>query len=178
MIYKILSTLRSFFIILFASFLLFSSCGIYKKSDARKVSPNAEERVQKNMEEGRAFKLFGDKNNGGVFQFASANELWRASLEILDFAPLQNVDYAGGVIVTDWFTEGKANEQIKISIQFLSNDIRVDGLKVDLYKKICSANNSSCTIKKVNSRVNNEIKIAIIKKATLLKKTKNSKKKN
>ena len=124
------------------------------------------------MEEGRAFKLFNNKNNGS-FQFASANELWRASLEILDFAPLQNVDYAGGVIVTDWFTEGKDNEQIKISIQFLSNDIRADGLKVDLYKKECATNNSNCAIKKVNSKVNNEIKIAILKKATLLKKNKN-----
>ena len=93
--------------LLIISFFIIStltSCGIYKKSDARKVSPNADERVKQNIKEGKGIKLgnLGGTGKGGDFQFASSNELWRATLEVLDFLPLSNVDYSGGIIITDW----------------------------------------------------------------------------
>ena len=102
---------------IFLLFIFFlNSCGIYKKTDARKIPTNADERIQKNMEEGKGFRLGNlGKKSGGDFQFASSNPLWRATLEKLDFAPLNNVDYAGGIIVTDWFGEGSTNDQIKIT---------------------------------------------------------------
>ena len=146
-----------------------NSCGIYKKTDSRKISTNANERVKKNLEEGRGFRLgnFG-KKSGGDFQFASTNHLWRAGLEKLSFAPLANVDYAGGIIVTDWFDEGDSNEEIKITIRFLTNEIRSDALKVIIHKKICDDKNN-CKISKIQSTLNSEIRFAILKKAAQIK---------
>ena len=120
--------------------LTINQCGLYKKTDARKTPTNAKERVKKNLEEGRRIK-FGQlvgKGGSGNFEFASSNEMWRATVDILDFMPLANADYGGGVIITDWYNEGnKKNESIKIMVQFLSNEIRADGLKVTVYNKIC-----------------------------------------
>ena len=159
--------------------LLFStnSCGIYKKTDARKVSPDPDVRVQKNISEGRGIKFgLGGKKRGGNFDFASSNELWRAALEILDFLPLDNLDYAGGIIITDWYSEGMDNnESIKITIKFLSNEIRADGINVTVHKRTCSTNLSNCQTTKIESSLEGEISTAIIKKAAYMKE--NSKKK-
>ena len=124
------------------------SCGIYQPSDARKVSPNADERVKKNLEEGKGITLGGALKGGKTrYQFASSNPMWRATLEILDFLPLSNVDYSGGIITTDWYNEGTAaDESIKITIRFLSNEIRADGLKVIVHKRKCNTK-EKCTVK-------------------------------
>ena len=144
---------------------MLNSCGIYKKTDARKIPTNATERVQKNIEEGKGFR-FGNlgKKSGGDFQFASSNPLWRATLEKLNFAPLNNVDYAGGIIVTDWFSEEGSNEEIKITIRFLTNEIRSDAIEVVIHEKICNSQNN-CKVTKIDSTLNGEIKFAILKKA-------------
>jgi|TARA_B110000238_G_C15960330_1_gene367113 hypothetical protein len=142
-----------------------NSCGIYKKTDSKKTSTNADERIKKNIEEGRGFRLGNlGKKSGGDFQFASSNPLWRATLEKLDFAPLNNVDYSGGIIVTDWFSEGNTSDQIKITVRFLSNQIRSDAVNVIIHKKNCDALNN-CKINKIENTLNNEIKFAILKKA-------------
>jgi len=151
--------------------ILISSCGIYKKTDARKVSPKASERVKSNIEKGEGFRLknFG-KSSSGDFNFATSNAMWRAALDILDFAPLSNVDYSGGIIITDWFNETKdKNNSLKITIRFLSNEIRADGLEVILHKKTCKEN-GACSVNKYPSKLNSEIKLAILKKATRLMK--------
>ena len=146
-----------------------NSCGIYKYSDAKKNSTNANDRVKKNMEEGKGFSLSNiGKKGGGDFQFASANPMWRAALNKLSFAPLNNVDYAGGIIVTDWFSEGDTNDQIKITIRFLTNEIRSDALDIIIHKKICKEM-YSCKISKIESNLNSEIRIAILKKASQIK---------
>ena len=106
---------------------LLNSCAALKPapSDARKVSPNVEERVRANIEEGRGFRLMGGEKKGGTFDFASSNELWRASLDTIDFMPLISANYSGGIIITDWYSDGKAvGESIKISIRSLTNEIR------------------------------------------------------
>ena len=161
-----------FLIALFASGIL-TSCGIYAPSDARKVSPNSKERVKKNLEEGKGISLKGmvsdAKGSGGNYQFASSNPLWRAALEKLDFAPLSNVDYGGGIIITDWFSEGSSNEQIKISIRFLTNEIRSDSIDVIIHKKVCNTQNK-CKINKVENTLNSEIRFAILKKAAQIAK--------
>ena len=128
-------------VLLISIFFISSGCGIYKPVDARKVNPNAEERAKKNLEEGRGFRLFGSNvtGMGGDFQFASSNELWRASLDIIDFMPLSSVNYSGGIIITDWYsTDQSSNESIKISIRFLSNEIRSVKIKliVQYQKKV------------------------------------------
>jgi len=153
-------------------FLIFfiSSCGLYKKSDARKVSPNPAERVKANMEKGEGFRVKSLGKKSGDFQFASSNEMWRATLDILDFAPLGNVDYSGGLIITDWFNEEtEPRNSLKITVRFLSNEIRADGLQVILHKKTCNQN-LECSIKKYSSKINNDIKLAILKRATKISK--------
>ena len=104
------------------------------------------------------------KGSGGNYQFASSNPLWWATLQKLDFAPLNNVDYAGGIIVTDWFGEDSSNDQIKITIRFLTNEIRSDAVNVLIHKKICDSQNN-CKVNKIENSLNNEIKFAILKKA-------------
>ena len=156
-------------IILFSILLLTSSCGIYKYSDARKNPVNANERIKKNMEEGRGFRLGLLNKKGGDFLFSSSNPMWRASLEKLSFAPLSVVDYGGGIIITDWLTEDDSNEQIKITVRFLSNEIRSDAIKITIHKKVCNAMNS-CKTNIVENSTNNEIKTAILKRAAKLEK--------
>ena len=101
------------------------------------MSPNVDERVKQSIQEGRGFRLGKGIGKGGTnFEFASSNELWRASLEVLDFLPLANVDYSGGIIITEWYTEGTSNDEaIKITVRFLSNEVRADGLSVIIHKR-------------------------------------------
>ena len=156
-------------ILLYTAILLFiTSCGIYRPTDARKVPVNANERVKKNMEEGRGFRIAGMGKRGGDFMFSSANPLWRASMDKLSFAPLSVVDYGGGIIITDWFSDGDSNEQIKIAVRFLSNEIRSDAIKIIIHKKKCESFNN-CKISSIENTTNNEIKLAILKNAAQLK---------
>ena len=111
----------------------------------------------------------GNRRGSGDFQFASSNPLWRASLEKLNFAPLNNVDYAGGIIVTDWFSNENSNEEIKITIRFLTNEIRSDAIGVIIHKKNCN-NQNNCKITKIENELNSEIKFAILKKAAQIEK--------
>jgi len=161
-------------------FAFLNSCGIYAPSDARKVSPNSKERVKKNLEEGKGISLgkMMDGSSGGTnYQFASSNPMWRATLEILDFLPLSNVDYSGGVIITDWYNEGTAlDESIKITIRFLTNEIRSDGLRIIVHKKRCNID-QSCQITKISSALEQELQVAILKKAILFEKEYNKNKK-
>ena len=149
-----------------------SSCGLYDPSDARVISPNSKERVKKNLEEGKGMsigKMMG-KGDGTNYQFASSNPMWRATLEILDFLPLTNVDYSGGIIITDWYNEGTAlDESIKITVRFLTNEIRSDGLKIIVHKKRCNVE-QTCSVKKVSSTLEQELQVAILKKAVIFEK--------
>ena len=109
------------------------------------------------------------RGGSGTFDFASSNEMWRASLELLDFTPLHNVDYSGGIIITDWFSEKMDQDPIKITIRFLSNEIRADGIKVIIHKKICKEKQiDNCKIIKIESTLSQEIKLAILKKAAII----------
>ena len=156
--------------ILILSFFLTTNCGIYKPVDARKIDPNVNERVKKNIEEGRGFRVMGGKKNqSGTFEFASSNAMWRASLDLLDFTPLSNVDYSGGIIITDWFADENSSidESLKLTVKFLSNEIRADGINVVIHKKTCREKNK-CIIKKIDSTLAGEIKLAILKEAALL----------
>ena len=164
--------------LLLISFLIFSlnGCqggGFFKRSDVKDNPVNVEERVRKNIEEGRGIrfgKLLGDK--GGTFDFASSNELWRATVDILDFVPLTNASYSGGIIITDWFNGGaqdNENRNLKITVKFLSNEIRSNALKVDVHERICNTQNN-CITSLIDSKISNDIKVAILKKAAFFEK--------
>ena len=159
---------------------LLNSCGgIWDPADARKVSPNSKERVKKNLEEGKGISLKGLASGGGStnYQFASSNPMWRATLEILDFLPLSNVDYSGGIITTDWYNEGtSSDESIKITVRFLTNEVRSDGLKIVVHKKNCNAQ-QRCMVKKISSNLEHELRVAILKKAVVFEKDTQKKKK-
>ena len=157
------------------------SCGIYKKADVKDTPVNVKDRVAKNISEGKGIRFGKDRNaSGGVFDFASSNELWRASTEILDFVPFTNASYSGGILITDWF-DGNTDEssienrQLKITVRFLSNEIRADALNISIHEKICISS-TKCKTNKIASSLESELKIAILKKAARYKS--NTKKKN
>ena len=167
-------------IILIFAFLLTSSCkNPFRWTDAREVPVNAQERVQKNLEEGRGMSLKNmmGSGQGTNYQFASSNPMWRATLEILDFLPLTNVDYSGGIITTDWYNEGTSlDESIKITVRFLTNEIRSDGIKIIVHKKRCNIT-QNCKIVKISSAIEQELQVAILKKAILFERDYNKNKK-
>ena len=155
----------------FAIFLL-NSCGFYKRSDIKDNPVNVDERVKRNIEEGRGFRFGKGATRGGDFDFASSNPLWRSAVSVLDFVPLTNASYSGGIIITEWFssennTESTARE-LKLTVQFMSNEIRADAIKVIVFEKSCIQNN--CKTKKIKSKLEGELKLAILKKATLFEK--------
>jgi hypothetical protein len=160
-------------------FLFLTSCGGAfkpKKVDTRKVPIKAEDRAKKNIKEGRGSSL-GDlvgRRGSTTYEFSTSNPMWRASLEILDFLPLSTVDYSGGLIISDWYSDGNANESIKITIRFLDNAVRTENLKISVHQKVCKIN--KCNVSLLNqNKISNELKTTIIRKAALLEK--NSKKK-
>ena len=164
--YLITSHFRKYFTLIVFFFII--SCGGWNPADVKDVPVNEGDRVKKNMEEGRGFQLFDKKKQGGVFQFASSNPLWRASLEIVDFIPLSSASYSGGLIVTDWYSQENDNdESIKITIRFLSNEIRPDSINVLIYKKNCKSY-ENCQTLNGDDEVKNELKLAILKRATLI----------
>ena len=164
--------------------LLLGACnGKMPGADARKYPPDPKKRVAQNVAEGRAVTLneiFGDnKKGGGVFEFASSNELWRASLDVIDFIPLSSVNYSGGVIISDWYSSKKnLKESIKISIRFLTNDIRSDALDIKVFKRKCDVSIIDCIITEDNGVLVSELKKEILKKATIYKKENKEKEKN
>ena len=150
---------------------LLNACGkdFFKRSDVSDNPVNVDERVQRNIEEGKGIR-FRINEKGGTFDFASSNELWRASVDILDFVPLTNASYSGGIIITDWFDGGSNNNRdLKITVRFLTNEIRSDALKVTVHERICSESNN-CTTKLIDSKISNEIQVAILKRAALYEK--------
>ena len=171
----------TFFLVILSFVLFLTSCGErFKKVDMRERPVNAQERARENVEQGKGVSINkmlrgrGDTN----FQFSSSNPLWRASLEILDFLPMTTVDYAGGMIISDWYSDNtnNSNESIKITIRFLSNEVRSDSVKVITHKKTCRSASACNTVILENSAISQELLSSIIKKAALLEKADKEKK--
>ena len=139
----------------------------YKKVSAKDVPPNVRDRVKKNMEEGKGFRLMNQLKKGNNYDFASSNPLWRATLDTLDFMPLVSANYSGGIVVTDWYSENNTpNESVKISVRFLTNEIRSDALDINIFLKKCSENLINCSIGKNNTDLVADLNLNILKKAT------------
>ena len=156
-------------LIFFTSFLL-NSCGLYKRSDIKDNPVNVNDRVKKNIQEGRGIRFGRGATRGGDFDFASSNPLWRGAIDVMDFVPLTNASYSGGIIITEWFSSENNSEnnnrELKITVRFMSNEIRADAIKILVFEKLCSQNNN-CKTKKIKSKLESEIKLAILKKAAL-----------
>ena len=152
-----------------ACLIFLTGCGAlkYKKVSAKEFPPDPKERIKKNMEEGRGFRITGGNNQGTTYSFATSNPLWRATLDSLDFMPLVSANYSGGIVVTDWYSENNTPEEsIKISIRFLTNEIRSDALDVNVFYKICSKDLTNCRVSKKNNELVSEITLSILKKAS------------
>ena len=137
-----------------------------KKVSAKDFPPDPRKRVEKNINEGRGFRVMGGSQKGTNYEFASANPLWRATLDTLDFMPLASANYSGGIVITDWYSENNSpNESVKISVRFLTNEIRSDALDINVYLKKCSDNLTNCSISKNNNDLAGNLNLSILKKA-------------
>tara|TARA_B100000029_G_C17507655_1_gene935094 strand:- start:348 stop:896 length:549 start_codon:yes stop_codon:yes gene_type:complete len=168
--------------LIFLAFIILSSCGggfkMPKAGDARSIPAEGRERARKNLEEGRGISL---KNLGGnrktTYEFSTANPMWRAAFDVIDFMPLTTVDYSGGLIITDWYTDSNtSNDSLKFTIRFLSNEVRADSLKIIVHKKTCKVQ-SNCIVQKISSQLENTIRTEIVKKAARLEQESKNKKK-
>ena len=138
-----------------------------KKVSAKDFPPDPRKRVEKNINEGKGFRVMGGSQKGTNYEFASANPLWRATLDTLDFMPLASANYSGGIVITDWYSENNSpNESVKISVRFLTNEIRSDALDINVYLKKCSDNSNNCSISKNNNDLVADLNLSILKKAT------------
>ena len=164
--------LLKFITLLIFTLFFLNSCGLYKRSDIKDNPVNVDERVRKNIQEGRGFRFGRGATRGGDFDFASSNPLWRSAIDVLDFVPLTNASYSGGILITDWFSTENENPEstrdLKITVKFLTNEIRADAVDVIVFEKICK--NENCKTTKIQSKLEKEIKLAILKKATLMEK--------
>ena len=159
--------------------LFLSSCKAFKpeKVDTRKVPTNAQDRARQNVNEGQGISLKDIVGGRGTnFEFSTSNPMWRASLEILDFLPLSTVDYSGGMIITDWYSEDSANEAIKITVRFLANEVRTESLKVRVHKKTCTSDQNCKIILLKQNKISEELLTSIIRKAAELEKQSSKKK--
>ena len=103
-------------------------------------------------------------NSGNQFEFSTSNPLWRATLQTLEFIPLNTVSYSGGIIVTDWYSSNNSNEEIKFDVRFLSNELKVSSVNVKGFKRTCRENNQ-CKISGTSKEFDNKIKSKIIETA-------------
>ena len=164
-----------FISILILSLLITQACN-------KNLDPNrptmAEDKRRKNIEEGRGASIGSILGSRGStnYEFSTSNPMWRATLDTLDFLPLTTVDYSGGVVITDWYSESSSNEALKITVRFLSNDIIADGIKIIVHKKNCNQN-LDCKVNILsNSKIKDELLSVILKKAALFEKSDKKKK--
>ena len=164
------SNLIKFITLITFTLFLLNSCNWYKRSDIEDNPVNVDERVKKNIQEGRGIRFGKGATRGGDFDFASSNPLWRGAIDVMDFVPLTNASYSGGIIITEWFSSENnsenSNRELKITVRFMSNEIRADAIKVIVFEKLCTQNNN-CKTKKIKSKLEGELKLAILKKAAL-----------
>jgi hypothetical protein len=154
------------FLFLHSILLTLSNCGsgFFNPDWSTPAEPNAKERARQNVEEGRGISGGGIFSRGkSNFEFASSNPLWRAALDILEPFVFSTVDYAGGLVITDWYSEDNPEEAVKITVRFLTNEIRADALAVTIHKKEC--NNLKCTINKIDTDLTFQITDKILRKA-------------
>ena len=160
--------------LLFVAVLFLTNCAKVDPVTGEKIliETDPKEKAKKAVEQGGG--IFGNITKGGlggqaVPSFANSNVLWRASLKSLEFLPLVNTDYTGGIIIYDWYAqESNSQEQIKISVRFLSDELRSDSILIIAHKRTCE-NTNKCSNLKVEQKFIDTIKENIINSARSLK---------
>ena len=175
-----IKTIKIIAFLAISSFLLNGCKGGLPGADARKFPADPAERIKKNIADGKSLQMneiFG-QTQGGVFDFASSNGLWRASLDVIDFMPLSSVNYSGGIIITDWYSENNnQKESIKISIRFMTNELRADALNIKIFNRNCLDNLFNCKVTESSGVLITELKREILKKAAIYQEQNREKKK-
>ncbi len=161
------------FLLLFLTiFILLSNCSKTDPMTGEKETIETDMKKRAEQARDKGGGLFGDigkKSSGTTFEFATSNVLWRATLQSLEFLPLINADYAGGIIIYDWYSEDpNASEQIKVSVRFLNNEVRSDSIQIITQKKTCNTN-GKCIISKGSEIFSKDIKDSILNSARLIK---------
>ena len=163
------------FLLFFILVLAISGCGKFKAE----VDPVTGKKIRKEPdlmkraddyadEQGGIFNSNRSSKRGTTYDFATSNVIWRATLESLDFVPLQSANYSGGVLITDWYSNDiNSNESIKIEVRFLSDKASPTSLKIISYKKVC--NNTNCKIAKLSESFNEKLLTSIMFKVRELK---------
>jgi len=168
-------------ILLIIFFFTYNCSSNNKKAEDDKgyIETDARIRAEKAREKGGGLMgiIEGNKAQNTV-NFATTNVLWKATLKTLDFLPLITSDYSGGILAFDWYSENlNSDEQIKITVKFLSNELRSESIEIVSHKKVCGKINEKCTTSLLSNNFSNEIKVKIITTARLIKieETKNKK---
>lgn len=171
-----LKKLSFYLILLIFGLSILNSCGFYRPVDARKIPQTAKEKRRQNIEEGRGISLGNVLGSRGTnYEFSTSNPMWRASLEILDFLPLTTVDYSGGIIITDWYSNNQDKDvSLKLTVRFLSNEVKTNSIKIIVHQKKCISL-TNCSTTTIKSKITEELTKSILSKAALIEK--NQKKK-
>ena len=157
-------------------FLLIINCSKTDPITGEKIliEPNPQVKARQAVDQGGG--IFGDVLKGGkssnsnTYDFSSSNILWRATLKTLDFMPLLNADYQGGVIIYDWYSDNENyKEQIKVTVRFLNNQLRSDSINIIAHKKTCEENTTKCKTIKLDDKFSSEIKDTILTSARILR---------
>ena len=163
--------MNKYWIFLIIIFVILSNCSSNKDSGSEEkviINPDPKQRAREYADKsGGLFGEIGKKGSVNTFEFGTSNVLWRATLKTLEFLPLQNADYSGGVIVYDWYSSDNSNDQIKVTVRFLSNEVRADSIQVISHKRTCI--NEKCSVTKLNNNFSSEIKDSILTAARALK---------
>ena len=110
--------------------LFFISCSSNNKIPAEKSEPGF---FSKDAKKGVSITDFINKDPFGDKSFYVNSFLWRASLDVLSFAPFQSTDAFGGILVTEWYK--KDDKQIKLIATILSRELRSEGIKLKVFIK-------------------------------------------
>ena len=145
---------------------LLFSCSKNENQSKEIFEPNVDKRARQEVEKG-GITIFGDRTGqgggGSNVKFANANVLWKATLKAMEEIPLAQIDYSGGIIITDWYGNNNNSEkskQIKITVRFLSDELSSSSLQIINHQKICEQD--KCTTTLGGNLLNDEIKEKII----------------
>jgi hypothetical protein len=163
--------MKKYRVFLIIIFFIVSNCSSNRDSGLEEkviINPDPKQRAREYADKsGGLFGEIGKKGSANTFEFGTSNVLWRATLKTLEFLPLQNADYSGGVLVYDWYSGDNSNDQIKVTVRFLSNDVRTDSIQIVSHKRTCI--NEKCSVTKLNNNFSSEIKDSILTAARALK---------
>jgi hypothetical protein len=159
-------------------FLMLMSCSYLKKDQekdpvtgkTKRIEPNVYEKQKKWVEKEGSVIFGGGKDpSNSTAVFASNNVLWKATLKTFKTVPLLTSDFAGGIIVTDWYgnINNGTGEQIKITVNFVSSKLSASSIEVTSHKKICKDN--VCNTQVMDESFSNKIKSKIVDNIKLLR---------